>query len=67
MGQGHIKGLKEAQALEKLEQFMDIHNADHDALPGSAVDKVKQAIKILRKRKDQRWRDQVEGRNKTCS
>lgn len=64
MGQGHIKNLNEAQALARLDEIMDIHNADHDALPGSVVDLVKHARKILLKRRDQRWRKKIEGRYK---
>lgn len=45
----HRKDVQERLAIRLLEKILDLDRADRDALPGSAVKKVKEALKILRK------------------
>jgi len=45
----HRKDKQERLAIVLLEKVVDLDRADRDALPGSAVKKVKEALKILRK------------------
>ena len=45
------KDIDEERAIKLLERVLDIDRADRDALPGSAVKKVKEALTILRKRR----------------
>jgi N-acetylmuramic acid 6-phosphate (MurNAc-6-P) etherase len=42
----------EERAIKILEQIMDIERSNRDALPGSAVKHVKEAITILKKRRN---------------
>lgn len=48
----HVKDKDELWALALLEQIMQRHREDHDALPGSVVDLTKKSIRILRKRQE---------------
>lgn len=45
------KDEKEERAIKLLEQVVEISLEDRDALPGSAVKKVKDALTIMRKRR----------------
>ena len=49
----HRKDTAEEQAIALLERVVALSEADRDALPGSAVKHVKQAIAIMRKRRKQ--------------
>lgn len=46
-----MKRIPEKQAIEILQQIIDMDKADRDALPGSVVKKVKEAQTILKKRR----------------
>jgi hypothetical protein len=48
---GHRKDRAEEQAIKLLEQVVEMDRQDRDALPGSAVSHVKQALTIMRKRR----------------
>jgi len=50
----HIKDRDERWALEKLEEIIQRDREDRDALPGSAVKLVKDAARILRKRRERK-------------
>jgi hypothetical protein len=45
-----MKHTPEARAIALLEAIVKMDRADRDALPGSVVKLVKQALRILRKR-----------------
>lgn len=47
----HRKDKEEEQAIALLRQVIDISERDRDALPGSAVSHVKDALTIMRKRR----------------
>ena len=47
-----VKRIPEAQALALLEEVLDLDSADRDALPGSVVKSVKDAVTDLRKRRN---------------
>lgn len=47
----HRKDRDEEWALQLLEQILERDRADRDALPGAVVSKVKEAARILRKRR----------------
>ena len=49
----HRKETAEEQAIALLERVIALSESDRDALPGSAVKHVKQAIAIMRKRRKQ--------------
>jgi len=49
----HRKDTAEEQAIALLERVIALSESDRDALPGSAVKHVKQAIAIMRKRRKQ--------------
>jgi hypothetical protein len=49
----HRKDTAEEQAIALLERVIALSGADRDALPGSAVKHVKQALSIMRKRRKQ--------------
>lgn len=49
----HRKDTAEEQAIALLERVVALSEADRDALPGSAVKHVKQAMAIMRKRRRQ--------------
>lgn len=52
----HVKDRDEMWAIALLQQIIDRSNQDKDALPGSAVRKVKEAKAIMKKR--------IEGKDK---
>jgi len=45
------KDRKEERAIQLLKEVIRISEEDRDALPGSAVKKVKEALTIMRKRR----------------
>lgn len=45
------KDINEERAIAILQQIIDIDKRDRDALPGSVVKLVKQAITIMKKRR----------------
>lgn len=47
----HRKDRDEERAIALLEQIIDIDRQDRDALSGEAVGHVKEALRILRKRR----------------
>lgn len=47
----HRKDINEERAIQLLSQVVAISEADRDALPGSAVKHVKEAITIMKKRR----------------
>lgn len=47
----HRKDGAEEFAIALLQQIIDIDRRDHDALPGSAVKHVKDAQRIMKKRR----------------
>jgi hypothetical protein len=49
----HRKDRAEEQAIALLQRVVAMSEADRDALPGSAVKRVKLAIAIMRKRRRQ--------------
>lgn len=49
-----MKRNREERAIALLSQVIEISNQDRDALPGSAVKKVKEALTIMRKRRRRR-------------
>lgn len=46
-----MKENAEKVAIGYLEELIEIHRRDRDALPGSVVDHIRRALVILRKRK----------------
>ncbi|MBI4434670.1 hypothetical protein HY635_02540 [Candidatus Uhrbacteria bacterium] len=48
----HVKDRDERWALERLEEIIERDREDRDALPGSVVKLVKDAARILRKRRE---------------
>ena len=49
---GHVKDKDELWALALLEQIIQRDREDRDALPGSAVQHVKAAARIIKKRQE---------------
>lgn len=47
----HRKDVEEERAIQLLSQVVAISERDRDALPGSVVKKVKEAIVIMKKRR----------------
>jgi septum formation topological specificity factor MinE len=58
----HVKDRDERWALERLEAIVARDREDRDALPGSVVQLVKDAVRILRKR--QQHKDERSRRNR---
>lgn len=46
-----MKRQYEEWAIQRLSEIVMLDNRDRDALPGSVVKKVKEAIRILKKRR----------------
>lgn len=46
-----MKSRYENWAISSLEKIIEVSNRDRDALPGSAVKHIKEALKIMRKRR----------------
>jgi len=58
----HVKDKDELWALRLLEEIIRRDREDRDALPGSVVQHVKAAVRIIRKRQDAKRSDRIDRR-----